>query len=88
MSVFKVLHKQGPRDRRVFANGSGKAHCVAPDRQDTNPSVQGKSVLLRLLSAEKAGYFHARKEVYPEDHRVSRQLLRCQMPFVVACFGT
>jgi DNA primase len=39
VSVFEVLQEQVPLDRIVSVNGSGKAHCVAPDHQDASPSM-------------------------------------------------
>lgn len=39
MSIFETLREQIPLDRIVQANGSGKAHCVAPDHQDNDPSM-------------------------------------------------
>jgi DNA primase len=39
VSVFEILREQVPLDRLVSANASGKARCVAPDHQDTNPSM-------------------------------------------------
>ena len=39
MSIFETLREQVPLDRIVEASGSAKAHCVAPDHLDANPSM-------------------------------------------------
>src|SRR5215208_3216518 len=39
MNVFETLREQLPLDRIIEANGSGKAHCAAPDHCDDNPSM-------------------------------------------------
>ncbi len=39
MSIFETLREQIPLDRIIQVNGSGKAHCVAPDHPDANPSM-------------------------------------------------
>ena len=39
MSVFEILREQVPLDLLVSTNGSGKARCVSPHHQDTNPSM-------------------------------------------------
>jgi DNA primase len=39
VSAFDILREQITLDRIVSANGSGKAHCVAPGHQDNGPSM-------------------------------------------------
>jgi len=39
MSIFETLREQIPLGRIIQANGSGKAHCVAPEHPDASPSM-------------------------------------------------
>jgi hypothetical protein len=39
VSIVEALREQIPLDRIIQVNGSGKAHCVAPDHIDANPSM-------------------------------------------------
>src|SRR3712207_1676524 len=39
VSIFEILREHVPLDLLVSTNGSGKARCVSPNHQDTNPSM-------------------------------------------------
>ena len=39
MSIFEAIRDQVTLDRILSVNSSGKAHCAAPDHQDSDPSM-------------------------------------------------